>query len=66
MAYFSITPGESVRLGSHTEQIIAAIICHNDELSSSLRLFTTQFFDKVLRYMKVKRMGIKGILRSIG
>ena len=26
----------------------AAIICHNDELSSSLRLFTTEFFDKVL------------------
>ena len=46
---------------------IVAIISHNDEFEFELRLFTTQFFYKVLlsRYMKVKRIGIKEILRRI-
>ena len=40
----------------------AAIICHNDELSSSLSWLKI-VHNSVFWYMKIKRMGIKEILR---
>ena len=43
-------------------EIYAAIICHNDELSSSLSWLKI-VHNSVFWYMKIKRMGIKEILR---
>ena len=47
----------------------AAIICHKDELSSSLTwleiVYSSVFWWSATRYMKVKRMKIKEILRRI-
>jgi hypothetical protein len=50
-----------------SDEFIAAIICHNDELSLSLLVifYNSVFWYNSTRYMKVKRMWIKCILRRI-
>ena len=60
-----------VQVSNQKVNIIAAIICHNNELSSSLSLswleivYNSVFWLSATRYMKANRIGWKEILRRI-